>query len=82
MKMYKARMMTTMLRKMPISCNIQLSVSAEESGVAGVAPLSLKEMFRQAAILLGKMDSIMEIPFKPLTFMVERRATGEGRTTS
>lgn len=36
----------------------------------------------QAAILLGKKDSIMEIPFKPLTFMVERRATGEGRTTS
>lgn len=39
--------------------------------VAGVALLSLKEMFRQAAILLGKKDSIMEIPFKPLTFMVE-----------
>ena len=53
------------------SLNIQLSVSAEESGVAGVALLSLKEMFRQAAILLGKKDSIMEIPFKPLTFMVE-----------
>ena len=30
----------------------ELSVSAEESGVAGVALLSLKEMFRQAAILL------------------------------
>ena len=53
------------------SLNIQLSVSAQESGVAGVALLSLKEMFRQAAILLGKKDSIMEIPFKPLTFMVE-----------
>ena len=49
----------------------ELSVSAEESGVAGVALLSLKEMFRQAAILLSKKDSIMEIPFKPLTFMVE-----------
>ena len=48
------------------SLNIQLSVSAEESGVAGVALLSLKEMFRQAAIPLGKKDSIMEIPFKPL----------------
>ena len=47
------------------SLNIQLSVSAEESGVAGVALLSLKEMFRQAAILLSKKDSIMEIPFKP-----------------
>lgn len=53
------------------SLNIHLSVSVEESGVAGVALLSLKEMFRQAAILLGKKDSIMEIPFKPLTFMVE-----------
>lgn len=53
------------------SFNIQLSLSAEESGVAGVALLSLKEMFWQAAILLGKKDSIMEIPFKPLTFMVE-----------
>lgn len=49
----------------------ELSVSAEESGVAGVALLSLKEMFRQTAILLNKKDSIMEIPFKPLTFMVE-----------
>ena len=53
------------------SLNIQLSVSAEESGVAGVALLSLKEMFRQAAILLGEKDSIMEIPFKLLTFVVE-----------
>ena len=46
-------------------------MSAEESGVAGVALLFLKEMFRHAAILLGKKDSIMEIPFKSLTFMVE-----------
>ena len=57
----------------------ELSVSAEESGVAGVALLSLKEMFRQAAILFSKKDSIMEIPFKPLTFMVE---SDRGRRTT
>ena len=49
----------------------ELSVRPEESGAAGVALLSLKEMYRQASILLLKKDSIVEIPFKPHTFMVE-----------
>ena len=49
----------------------ELSVRPEESGVAGVALLSLKEMYRQASILLNKKDSIVEMPFKPNTFMVE-----------
>ena len=50
----------------------ELSVRPEENGVAGVALLSLREMYRQASNLLYKKDSIVEMPFKPHTFMVER----------
>ena len=49
----------------------KLSVGPGESGVACEALLSLKEMYQQASILLHKKDSIVEIPFKPHTFMVE-----------
>ena len=49
----------------------ELSVRPEESGVVGVALLSLKEMYKEASILLNKKDSIVEMPFKPNTFMVE-----------
>ena len=57
----------------------ELSVSAEELDVAGVALLSLKEVFRQAAILLSKNNSIMEHRSSNLHSWL--RATGEGCTT-
>ncbi|CAH3034094.1 unnamed protein product [Porites lobata] len=52
------------------------SLPALQSCAAGVALLSLKEMYRQASILLLKKDSIVEIPFKPHTFMVESDKEG------
>ena len=58
----------------------ELSVSAEELDVAGVALLSLKEVFRQAAILLSKNNSIME--HRSSNLHSWSRATGEGCTRS
>ena len=57
----------------------ELSVSAEELDVAGVALLSLKEVFRQPAILLSKNNSIME--HRSSNLHSWSRATGEGCTT-
>lgn len=63
----------------PLTSLPELSVRPEEFGVAGVALLSLKEMYRQASILLHKKDSVVEIPFKPHTLWL--KATREGHTT-
>lgn len=71
--------MSVMVRKRTLTSQTtlpELSVRPEESGVAGVALLSLRQMYRQASNLLYKKDSIVEMPFKPHTFMVE---TDKGR---
>ncbi|KAK3736206.1 hypothetical protein QZH41_011893, partial [Actinostola sp. cb2023] len=67
-----------------------LSVAPEESGVTGVALLSLKEMFKQAERLLQKESSMSELPFIGNAFMVEStnnkphyvvHESGNGKTT-